>query len=158
MLGTEGSLAYYRQRLDELEQEANQKGGMLPRHEWWRVEYYRNPYLLLVSDAELHDRFVDIMANSSFINKEGKISPTREMFSGRAMLGSAFTHAIEAMNSRGGVSFNSAQAGQRTLSKYFENGTPIGVRMFQDKPTVQGNSIVKFSKARYARALLVFRV
>lgn len=45
----------------------------LPRHEQWRLEYRRRPYLAEASDSALDQRFKDVINNLATLTYEGKV-------------------------------------------------------------------------------------
>ena len=141
-------MSWYEQRILEIEALDATKGGV-PRHEYWRYEYYRNPYLLLVTDTELRQRFIDLHGNVVGLTEEGKIAPDPQVFEKKDIIASGWTQAVEALNARGGLSQDLISDANREISKYFESGLPPGVQLFSGRPRILANSVVKFSKREF---------
>ena len=139
---------WFSERAIELDSQAAKNGGTLPRHDIWRVEYYKNPYLLLESDETILERFADIFTNGMDLSVEGKITVT-PMMEQNGRLSRFFTEIIEETNWRGILHSGSMPEVMEQLNAYFEDGTPLGVRMFASMPRVQKNCLFKFSKKEF---------
>lgn len=150
----EQTLSWYEHRKVEIQAEYEANSGQLVRHEFWRLEYYNNPYLLLCSYEEIHQRFIDIFANVCGLTKEGKIAPYPDEMDGDNAMFRAFTQILEACNSRGGLQPDMIEKGRKEILKYFADGEPKGVRMFGDLPTKQSNTIVRYSSKKYLETML----
>ena len=136
---------WFTKRAGELESQALQNAGRLPRHELWRCAYYKRPYLLLESDETILERFSDVFMNGLDISVDGKITPT-PMMEQDARLSQFFTEIIEETNWRGILHRGSIPLAFEQLNSYFRDGTPLGVKMFKTLPKVQKNHLFKFSK------------
>lgn len=150
------TLDWYQTRMAEIEAERISNSGKLARHEWWRLEYYRNPYLLLCSEDELFQRFIDIFSNAVGLNDVGQISFEADDIRGDKQFFRVFTQIMEACNSRGGIQHDLLNKAQSEIAKYFRNGTPPGVSMFEGLPTQKANTIVKFSRREHLEPMLKF--
>ena len=150
------TLSWYETRKSEIEAERTSNSGKLARHEWWRLEYYNNPYLLFCDDEELSQRFVDIFGNISGLNEKGQITPEVDNARGDKSFTRIFTQILEACNSRGGLQESLLHTARAEVLKYFEHGTPLGVTMFDGLPVRKKNTIVKFSKREFLEPMLKF--
>lgn len=121
---------WWQQRVIELESKRSQNQGSLARHDWWRLAYYKQPYLLLEDDKDILERFSDLFTNSLDINHEGKIGCS-PMMEDDARFARLFTEIIEETNTRGILHRDSMGEGKDQIQAYFENGTPLGVEMFK---------------------------
>jgi hypothetical protein len=70
---------WFKERERQLIEESDKNQGKLPRHELWRLAYYKYPYLLLETDDAIRSRFVDLFANTIDLSRESKIIPTPMM-------------------------------------------------------------------------------
>jgi hypothetical protein len=70
-----------------------------PRHEWWRINYRRRPYLADLTDAALRDRFDELMVISMLGMVKG--SPVKVLPEAMTANMERFTHLMEEMNGRG---------------------------------------------------------
>ena len=139
---------WFKQRERELEKEAERNSGQLEMHMWWRYAYYKYPYLLLETDNAIKERFVDVFSNSADITSEGKIDPTPMMMSeGRFSV--LFTELIEETNWRGVLTQDVIANAMAQINSYFEDGVPLGVRMFRDRTHIRNEWLVKYSKRQY---------
>jgi len=141
---TADTYKWFKEREQELTNEANQNGGKLALHQLWRLGYYKQPYLLLQSDDAILERFSDVFMNGLDINPKGQIMPM-PMLANDNRLGRLFTEIIEETNWRGILTQNSMSEGLQQLDAYFSNGTPLGVKMFSGRTDVKGDWLVKFA-------------
>ena len=132
-----------------------EKGG-IPWHDFWRLEYFRNPYLLLVAEPELRQRFFDVNANMEEFDEEGRIGPDRRLIEKRdGTLFCAFTQFIEEYQARhGGMTSDLSVEGRARMERYFGSGEMRGVSMFRGRPLQIRGSIVKFTKQQFAADML----
>ena len=146
---------WYRLRCAELQEQLDKAGG-IARHEYWRLEYFRDPYLLLVSDAELKQRFFDVYQNMEEYNEEGLLGPDRRLLENQdETLFSAFAHLMEEIQARfGGLSQEYFEEGRERTERYRRDGEMLGVAMFRGKPIKQRGSIVKFTKKQFAEEMI----
>jgi len=150
-----GPYQYYKKRENELTEEASKNGNKIPRHEFWRIEYYHYPYLILETDENIVDRFTDLMVNIVDISKECKIVPTPGM-QNDARLMKFFTEIIEETNWRGVLTRDVASRATNPIAEYFNDGVPLGCRMFGNREHVPKKWIVKYSKSQYVKDMLEF--
>jgi hypothetical protein len=148
-------LNWYKLRYAELQEQLDKAGGIV-RHEFWRLEYFRDPYLLFVSDAELKQRFFDVNQNMEEYNEEGLLSFDRRLLEKRdETLISAFAHMIEEIQARfGGLPQDFFEEGRERTERYRRDGEMLGVTMFRGKPIKHRGSIVKFTKKQFAEEMM----
>lgn len=146
---------FYKQRENELADEASKNGNKLPRHQIWRREYYHYPYFILETDENIVERFSDLMVNIVDISRECKIVPTPGM-QNDARFARFFTEIIEETNWRGVLTKDVARNATNPIGAYFKDGTPLGCRMFGDREHIPGKWIVKYSKSQYVKDMLDF--
>ena len=146
---------YYKQRLSEYEATSKANDNKLPRSDVWRTMYLRDPYLIRASEDELYDRFCDVYSNTVEIDGLGRISPRPIMFNDNMLL-RKFTHLLEETGSRGGIRTDLAEAGNRTLGKYFSSGPPVGIELFEGISTPEKPYFVKFSQREYIEKMFKF--
>lgn len=139
---------WFSERVRQLEEKAAENGGRLSKEEVWRGEYYVNPYMILESDDTILDRFSDIFTNCLDLSVDGKISPS-PMMKNDARLARFLTEIIEETNWRGILHRGSMRPAFEQIHAYFEDGLPLGVRMFKDQPSVHENHLFKFSKKEF---------
>jgi hypothetical protein len=139
---------WYQRRERELQNTADNNGGRLPKHEWWRQLYYREPYLLLESNDVILERFGDVLSNSVDITANAQIAPT-PMMENDGRLSRLFTELIEETNWRGILTKDSMGVAGEQLSAYFDGGEPVGVRMFRGALDVRDDWLFKFSKTEF---------
>jgi len=145
---------WFSERAKELEEKAAKDGGMR-RHEAWRLEYFKYPYLLLETDETILERFADVFTNSLELSVEGKITPT-PMMEENARLSKFFTEVLEETNWRGVLHKGSMEPAFEQVRAYFRDGDPLGVRAFQDLPKKKENHLFKFSKKEFVREMYKF--
>ncbi|WP_170397631.1 hypothetical protein [Ruegeria arenilitoris] len=150
-----GPYQYYKQRERELTEEASKNGNNLPLHMMWRLQYYRNPYLILETDEKILERFGDLFSNILGISKECKIEMTPGM-QGDARLVRYFTEIIEETNWRGILTPEATKGAASPIGEYFKGGTPLGCQMFGDREHVPNEWVVKYSKAEYVQDMYRF--
>lgn len=146
---------WWQQRAIELESISQKNQGSLPRHDWWRLAYYKQPYLLLEDDQVILDRFSDLFTNSLDISHEGKIGVS-PMMEDDARFARLFTEIIEETNTRGILHRDSMGAGKDQIQAYFENGTPLGVEMFKGIEKTEENWLLKFSQKEFVDDMYKF--
>lgn len=141
---------WFKQRIHEYDTERAGSDGKLARHDWWRYAYYKSPYLILETDEAVIERFTDIFTNSLDISSDGKITPT-PMMENDHRLARLFTEIIEETNWRGVLHKESISNAKGQLGAYFENGTPIGVKLLDGASDNCGKILLKFSKSQYVQ-------
>jgi hypothetical protein len=139
---------WFKQREQELLKSADDNDGKLAAHDWWRVAYYRQPYLLLESNNAIIERFIDVFSNSIDITADGKISPT-PMIENDLRLSKLFTELIEETNWRGIMTQDSIAMATEQINSYFLDGEPVGVKMFKNKTKTMQGRLLKFSKKEF---------
>lgn len=143
-----GTFDWWQQRVIELESKRSQNQGSLARHDWWRLAYYKQPYLLLEDDKDILERFSDLFTNSLDINHEGKIGIS-PMMEDDARFARLFTEIIEETNTRGILHRDSLGEGREQIQAYFKNGTPLGVEMFKGIEKTEDSWLLKFSQKEF---------
>lgn len=146
---------WFQERARQLEKEASENVGRLRRDMVWRGEYYVRPYMILESDDTILERFSDVFMNCLDLSVDGKITPT-PMMNDDARLARFFTEIIEETNWRGILHRGSMQPAFQQINAYFENGLPLGARMFKDLPSVHENHLFKFSKKEFVEDMYKF--
>ncbi|MDP2355526.1 MAG: hypothetical protein Q8M31_05635 [Beijerinckiaceae bacterium] len=144
---------WFQTRLKELEKEARDNGDQLERHDLWRRQYYKYPYLFFEDDYTVINRFSDIFFNIFEINRESKISP-RTSLSSRILFFQLFTEIIEETNWRLILNSENAPSATFRIKEYFKDGIPLGCRMFGNREHIPGNWLVKYSKSEFVRDML----
>jgi hypothetical protein len=139
---------WWQQRAIELESKKKVNQGALSRHDWWRLAYYKQPYLLLEDDQVILDRFSDLFTNSLDISHEGKIGMS-PMMEDDARFARLFTEIIEETDTRRILHRDSMGAGKDQIQAYFENGTPLGVEMFKGIEKTEEDWLLKFSQKEF---------
>ena len=126
----------------------SEQPGRLTRHEMWRHTYLSHPYLLGSPEERIAERFRHIFMNVMELSPRGQITPVPMSETDEYM--QVFTHMLEEYGSRGGQPPDDVIATARLpLVKYFEHGTPIGVRMFEGYTTPLSPIVVKYGKRQY---------
>ncbi|MDP3657629.1 MAG: hypothetical protein Q8R45_11760 [Brevundimonas sp.] len=126
--------------------------GRLKLHEVWRHEYLRDPYLLGATDERLAARFRDIFINQTELGDNALIGmlPVNT-----TDLMRKFTHLLEEYGARGGEPPSEVIVAARTpLLKYFENGPPIAVKMFEGYRAPQSRYLVKYGQREFLEPML----
>lgn len=134
------------------EELAAQDGGLLPNHELWRLAYYRHPYLIRAEESYLQGRLFDITTNLTTINSKGKLSFGPSMMDNSAMT-QKWVHAIEEFNSRGGIPSSYQRETQEAVWKHFENGLPVGTRLFKNYTPPKRSVLVKYQNSPHIEAM-----
>lgn len=127
----------------------SEQPGRLVLHEVWRHEYLARPYLLGAPEDRLAERFCNIFMNAMELSPQGKITPVPMSETDQYM--QVFTHMLEEYGSRrNGMPPDEVICRARApLLKYFENGTPIGVTLFEGYSTPPGPILVKYGKRQF---------
>lgn len=134
------------------EWQSENTAGRLKRHEVWRHEYLRDPYLLGTTDERLAARFRDIFVNQTELGDNaliGVLSPDTSDFTRK------FTHLLEEYAARGGEPPAAVIAAARApLLRYFENGPPIAVKIFDGYQTPPRPFVVKYGRREFLEPML----
>lgn len=146
---------WFKQRERELEAKAAANAGKLERHNWWRYQYYKFPYLVLETPAAIEERFIDVFANVTDLSTDGKIVPD-PMLANDGWFGHMFTELIEETNWRGLLTKDLNTAAVAPIAAYFQGGTPLGVRMFGQRQSLGGHGLVKYSKRQFVEEMYRF--
>lgn len=122
--------------------------GRLRRHEMWRHAYLAHPYLLGSPEDRVAERFRNIFMNVMELSPKGQIAPVPVSQTDEYI--QVFTHMLEEYGSRGGQPPDDVIAAARApMVKYFENGTPIGIRLFDGYASPAGPIVVKYGKRQF---------
>lgn len=126
----------------------SEQPGRLKLHEMWRHTYLAHPYLLGSPEDRVAERFRNIFMNAMELNPQGQISPILMSETDEYM--QVFTHMLEEYGSRGGQPPDSVIACARLpLVKYFEHGTPVGIKLFEGYKAPKNPIIVKYGKRQF---------
>lgn len=143
-----------RQRFESVEAQRHfyewksKQPGKLELHEKWRHTYLSHPYLIGSPQDRVAERFQNIFINSMELNSQGKISPIPISETDEHM--QAFTHMLEEYGLRCGQPPESVNIAARApIFKYFEHGTPIGIKLFESYKTPQSPILVKYGKRKF---------
>jgi hypothetical protein len=143
-----------RQRFETVEarrrhyERKSEQPGRLQRHEVWRHAYLAHPYLIGSPEDRVADRFRNTFMNAMELGPKGQIAPVLMSETDEYM--QVFTHLLEEYGSRGGEPPEDVIATARApLVKYFEDGTPIGVRLFDGYTAPTDPIIVKYGKRQF---------
>jgi len=148
----EHRLASAKEKLARYEQEAAKHGGMLRRHELWREAYLQFPYLIGAPDERVAERFCDIFLNMTHLTPEAKVGPLPPGQDDGFM--EKFTHMLEELSSRGGLTSDVATRATASARRYFANGEPIGVRMFRGYTPPSAPFVVKYGRREFLEPML----
>jgi hypothetical protein len=146
---------WFKERERQLTAQAESNAGRLRRHEWWRLSYYRHPYLMLETDDGIRNRFIDVFANTVDLSREGKIIP-QPMMANEGRFAQVFTELIEETNARGILTREVVNEAVAPIRSYFSDGEPLGLRMFGDREHLPGQWLVKYSKRSHVEDMLKF--
>lgn len=127
----------------------SEQPGKLTRDEVWRHTYLTRPYLIGASDDQVAERFCNIFMNVSEIGPAGKItlvsmSETEEYLQ-------VFTHMLEeyGLRTNGYPPATTIEKARVPLSRYFEHGMPIGIKMFAGYNIPAKPVLVKYGKREF---------
>ena len=144
---------YFQMRRRELAKQAATNMGKLPYHQWFRHDYYCNPYPILETDEAVSERFTDIFVNTVTLTKAGQLALT-PMMENDARFARRFTEATEETNWRGALTRDAIAAARAPLVAYFKDGEPLGCRMFGERDYLPGKCLVKYSKQLFVSDML----
>lgn len=132
----------------------SEQPGRLCLHEVWRHTYLAYPYLLGAPDERVAERFKAIFMNVNELSAEGKLSLVPMEVTDEYM--QAFTHMLEEYGARrNGHPPDEVIADARLpLLKYFEDGTPPGVRMFEGYDVPKTPILVKYGKRQFLERMM----
>lgn len=153
------SVDVLRERLKQVEErfeayaaQAQSNGGSLLRHELWRQEYLSFPYLIGAPDERVAQRFRDVFMNAMELTGAGQIGLLPVGTSNGFMVN--FTHMLEEYATRSGIPTDVIGDARRPLGAYFENGEPIGVRMFAGYSAPTSSFVVKYGRREFLEPML----
>lgn len=148
-----------RQRLAEMtarkahfERKSNTPPERLVRHEVWRHQYLSFPYLIGAPDDRIAKRFCDIFLNTTELGPDGKIGV--HDFQKDDTLTQRFTHMLEEYGSRSGPSEDLISAARAPVLRYFENGGPIAMKMFDGYQPPPSPFLVKYGRREFLEPML----
>lgn len=147
-------LAYYEARRKQLEWKSENTVGRLRRYEVWEHHYFSDPYLTGAPDERLWERFRDIFVNVTELNSNGKISPLP--IEQDSSFIQKFTHIQQEFGGRGGVPVDVIENARKPILRYFENGDPIALRMFDGYAAPQSPFVVKYGKLEFLEEMLKY--
>jgi hypothetical protein len=131
----------------------SEQPGRLHRYEVWSHRYTCRPYLVGAREDRLAERFCDVFMNVVELGDNGKISPVPMAQTDEFI--ELFTHLRDEYGSRmGGLPGDLVERARAPLAKYFENGTPIGVTMFEGYPRPSGPILVKYGRREFLEPML----
>ena len=141
-------LNFFKEKLQRLEQEAKSNSGKMRSQDSWAAIYFRDPYMIRLTEAQLFERFCDIYSNLVEIDETGKLTPKPMRLNDDALL-RKWTHLLEETGSRGGIKESLVAAANEQLQAYFADGAPPGVRLFSGVQRPKSPFLVKFSKKEF---------
>lgn len=104
------------------------------------------PYLARATDDELSARFNDVTPNVIDLDEQGKICFRTE---NNGWILQRWGHLVEEYGARGGGFSADPNVVGTLLHRYFENGEPSGVRLFQNVGGAERNGLVKYSRRQF---------
>lgn len=126
--------------------------GRLKRYEVWRHEYLQDPYLLGATDERLAARSKDIFINQTELSSDGLIGmlPIDNIDFIRK-----FTHVLEEHEARSGYTPAEVIAAARApLLRYFENGPPVALKIFEGYQKPPSRFLVKYGRREFLEPML----
>lgn len=132
----------------------SEQSGRLRRHEVWRHAYLAYPYLIGAPDERVAERFKSIFMNVTELSPKGQLSLVPMEVTDEYM--QVFTHILEEYGARReGLPPDKVIAEARLpLLKYFEDGTPLGVRMFEGYEIPETPILVKYGKRQFLEPMI----
>jgi hypothetical protein len=120
----------------------------------WRHTYLAHPYLLGAQDERVAERFKSIFMNLMELSPQGQLSPVPIEVTDEYM--QVFTHMREEYETRhdGHPPDEVISEARLPLVKYFENGTPIGIRMFEGYKAPNTPILVKYGKKQFLEPMI----
>lgn len=147
-------LALMEERRRHYEWKSENTEGRLQRHEVWRHAYLSYPYLIGAPEERVAARFRDIFINQNELGSNVKIGML-PVDSDQSFM-AKFTHMLEECDARyGGMPDASViQEARKPLLRYFENGPPIAVRIFDGYTPPQSPFLVRYSRHEFLEPML----
>lgn len=132
----------------------SEQPGRLCRHEVWRHTYLAHPYLLGAPDERVAERFKSIFMNVMELSPKGQLCPVPMEVTDEYM--QVFTHMLEEYGARqeGPPPDKVIAEARLPLVKYFEDGTPLGVRMFEGYDVPETPIFVKYGKRQFLEPMI----
>ena len=132
----------------------SEQPGRLVRHETWRHTYLAHPYLVGAPDERVAERFRNVFLNVMEIGPTGQLQPVPLTETDEFM--QVFTHLLEEYDFRSGgrPSDEIIQSARDPIVKYFENGTPIGFKMFEKYKPPASPILVKYGKKEFLEPMI----
>lgn len=134
------------------EQKSNAPPERLARHEVWRHAYLSYPYLIGAPDDRVAKRFCDVFMNTTELDQDGKLG--LHDFTKNDSWGQNFTHMLEEYGSRGGTPIDVIAAARVPILRYFENGDPIAMKMFEGYRAPPAPFLVKYGRKQFLEPML----
>ena len=103
-----GPYQYYKDIEAELRSKAKRNNDKLSRDDFWKLNYYHYPYLILETDEKIIERFADLVSNIVDISPECKIVQTPGI-KNDARFFQFFSEIIQETNWRGILTPDSAR-------------------------------------------------
>lgn len=148
-------LEWFSSRDKSLVQEQANNGGRLRRGDFWRRDYYKNPYLARATDAQFFKRVCDVFHNQMELDEEGRITPKPSMNNNNWLM-QRWAHVMEEAGTRGGFNGELLSSANEPLRKYFENGRAPGVELFRDFKNAPKAPLVKYSRREFVESMYRF--
>lgn len=132
----------------------SEQPGRLSLHEVWRHTYLAHPYLVGAPDERVAERFKAIFMNVNELSPEGKLSLVPMEVTDEYM--QVFTHMLEEYGARrdGHPPNEVIKEARLPLLKYFDHGTPLGVRMFEGYQVPETPILVKYGKRQFLEPMI----
>jgi len=145
-------LAQMNARRAYYEQKSQRPPERLVRHEVWRHTYLADPYLLGAPDDRIAKRFGDVMMNVTELDPRGKLG--MHDFANDDTWTQKFTHMLEEYGSRGGAPVDVVGRARAPILRYFENGDPIALKIFDGYQPLSTPFLVKYGKRQFLEPML----
>lgn len=141
-------LEWFQYRRQEIEAEAIRNGGKVRRQDLWRKNYFKFPYMARMTPDQFFNRICDVFHNQVELDEQGRISAAPMMHNDAWMV-QRWAHVMEEAGARGGFVGEMIAAANDPLKKYFENGQPSGVKLFEGLNGKHGQALVKYSRREF---------
>lgn len=141
-------LEWFQDRRQEIEAEAGRNGGKVRRQDLWRRNYFKLPYMARMTPEQFFNRVCDLVHNQVELDEQGRIS-LAPMMHNDAWIMQRWAHVMEEASARGGFLDEMIASSMEPLKKYFENGQPRGVKLFEGLNGKHGQALVKYSRREF---------
>jgi len=135
-----------------LEKKSSTPPERLRRHEVWRHDYLSYPYLIGAPRDRVAKRFCDIFMNTGELMPNGKLGPHDFVIDDNWT--AKFTHMLEEYGSRGGTPSDVIANARAPFVRYFENGAPVAMRMFEGYEPPASPFLVKYGRKEFLEPML----